>query len=512
MATFSLILLSSPGLFCGFVKISDRFSIERISLGIVSSFTLLIFVGYWLGIFGLSARIPFICISLVALVSVFFLMLRKKEVKQFKGFLILSMGTFLACWSLFPWIVKMSSQRTGLGMFTSANADSISYVAASNEFLKSGFSESHHIFPGGVNHFVHFSTPISPTILMSWISSTFTITSWEAVMPTIVVATGFAGFGLLKLMKTIFPKISTILSALISALIMCSSIMFYIIENYFLGQIFAIGVSALLLSNTIRLATKIDIYKSLYIETTLLLVLCFFSYPTFLLPFIMLSFLIGGCLSFRISLQFFKHYIIVFLMCCFTASVLSMPYFFDAIRILTFSNSVKAGYPIAPMNPFNMVLFIDEIGLSTPLKSLIFGWCFLLGCLLFPAIRQRNKSTLDFARFLILAISLFLASAFPLLRGQEYSEYQSWKFQTYLFPMVLAMTLPFLWEKLAKVKSSILYFYMIATLAIMPLSHISISKPSQIYPTKDMIYVAADSRLDKLKTLNVGLTPVMNQC
>ena len=504
ISALTLLSLVAPGLATS--KKLENLAFRGLTLGALSSFVVLNLIGYWLAIQGISVRLTFQAVAIILVGFIGLSALRAKW-KSFRVMLAFAVSVAIAgAYSLLPIISKLSSNNA-LGAYSSQNLDQISYIAIANEFIESGFQDSGHIAPGGINSFAQFGTPISPTILMTFIMSIFQISAWEAVLPTIIVAFGFATLGLVRLIEALFINLTKKTLTLISILIMSTSLISYCYINYFLGQILAIGLSAIILANSIENALGIGDSRHRFLELFLATTLAIFIYPVFLLPFLIYSSILGILVSTYNSKVYLKRYFLGQTLAIVLGLVTTIPYLFDAYKLVRYLLPITAGYPIPALNPLSMFAFIDQIGRVFEKNGLLLSWLVLSGVVVFLMFKGRSLYRDSFSASLVLSSSIIIVIFVPIFRGNSYSDYQSWKLISFFIPIILATVVPlFLPRKLGKVSHKTLGVITVLIL-FLGYTHNLKFEVSKTYPTKSMQEVLNSPLLRNVEELNVDLEP-----
>jgi hypothetical protein len=475
-------------------------------MGALSSLVALNLIGYWLAIQGISVRSAFMAVALFLCGSIVLIGLRGNW--KSLGAVIVFVTSIIAtgAYSLLPIISKLAV-NSGLGAYTSQNQDQISYIAIANEFIKSGFQESGHIMPGGINSFALYGTPVTPSILMTFIMSIFQVTAWEAVLPTIIVAFGFATLGIIRLVEALFKALSNKTLTLISILIMSTSLISYSYINYFLGQILAIGLSSIILANTVENAQGIGKSNSRFLELFFAAILAIFIYPVFLVPFLIYSFLLGILISVGKSRVLPTRYLLSQTLAILLGFIFTVPYLFYAYRLVKYLVPINVGYPIPALSPSSLLLFIDQIGKVFEKNGLILSWMAVFAFIAFRLFTGRKLYRDSFTGILTLCISIFTVIVVPIIRGDSFSDYQSWKLLSFFIPIILALAIPLLIPRKGNDISPTSFGAIVILIIFLGYTHNEKLEISTTYPTKSMQQVVDSSLLKDAKDLNVDLSP-----
>ena len=500
----TLLFLASPSLILN--KKLENLTFQRMATGVLGTLVALNLIGYWLAFQGISVRFVFQLVGLILFGFIGFAGFRANWKSLSVAIVFITSAVSAGTYSLLPIISKLASNNA-LGAYSSQNLDQISYIAIANEFIKSGFQESEHIAPGGINSFALHGTPITPTILMTFLMSIFQITAWEAVLPTIIVAFGFATLGLVRLIGALFSKLTKKSLILISILIMSTSLISYSYINYFLGQILAIGLSSIILANTIENALGIGEPKQRFLELFLATILAIFIYPVFLIPFLIYSSFLGVVVSASKSFSRLKKYVVIQTFAVLLGLITTVPYLFDAYKLLMYLLPVKAGYPIPVLNPPSMILFIGQIGQTFEKNGLLISWIIVFGIIVYALFAKRNLFKDSLAGILVLCASIAIMISVPIVRANSFSDYQSWKLLSFFIPIVLALAIPLLIPRKADDISPISFGAIVILILFLGYTHNEKLEISTTYPTKSMQQVVDSSLLKDAKELNVDLSP-----
>lgn len=504
ISSLTMLLMLGPGLFSS--NKSRDFSIRRIVLGTLGTLATINLTGYWVGIQGFSVTTVFQLIGLVLVSALGFVALRGgwKSLAFITPFTLTIVASGI--YSLLPIITKFASNG-GLGAYSTQNLDQISYIAIANEFIKTGFEDSQHLAPGGINSFAHYGTPISPTMLMTFVMSIFQISAWEAALPTLIVAFGFATLGLIRLIESLFKSMTKQNLVIIAILIMSSSLISYNYINYFLGQILAIGLSSIILANVIDSVLVIGSTKIRVVESSLATFLAVFMYPVFLVPFVGFSVLLGILVSVNRSWKAFRKYFSNQVLGISLGLLATIPYVFDAYKLIKYLLPIKAGYPLPEFSPSAIFLFIDQIGRPIEKNGLYLSWLFVFGFIGYRLIKHGDYFIDKAIARILVGLAITVMLIVPLARGNAYSEYQSWKLISYFIPIVLAVFVPLAIPR----KNDVIPRTISVTLVVLSLflgyTHNAKFQVSNVYPNKEMREVVSFAFLDGVKELNIDVTP-----
>jgi hypothetical protein len=469
------------------------------------SFAFLNVLGFFIANNSQSPKIAF-RIYFWGSVLTFSIFLFKSGLKKYKPVLLYTVFALaVATWQILPWLLILCRSGSALGMFAANNLDVVNYVAVANEYLNTGFANSHHICCADINSFALHGTPQGPTVLMGFLASGLGISSWQAATPTIIVASGFASLGVSRLVRAFYVKSDRRLATTVAAIVMMSSLISYVYLNYFLGQILAIGVSALLLANMLEYTRGIKNRKLLLLEIVALSILSIFTYPVFLIPFLILTLILALAVSFTNRKQVPLHFIIYYLAAILLGILFAFPYFAIAITLFKFLLPVVAGWPISPLNPVGMFLAPQLIGVVTPNTVLAISWIvvLLLIGMGFRRMKKRHTEKIYPGAFLIIGVAAILSV--PIIRRHGFADYQTWKLISYFLPLFLAAAIPVLFYSVSKGGDAVVLLLGITIMSTW--AYYPLSQASQSYITKEMIEASSSPDILDQKILNIDVTP-----
>lgn len=503
-------LLISGILFIPFVSKNDNNvkksltvgSLRDTSTSLMSAILIITLFTYLGGILNLSipttSFLLMILFLIIILVRIYF---QKFYFLNSKLYLLLFASTagFL---QYLPVLLQNSKKVNGLGMISKGNNDIASYAATVSEFLKSGFVNSQRLQDLDLNSFALTRSYQTPNSLLVFTSTVFHQKPYVITIPLMIFAITFCIIAIATLTQSTWPRISVKQALLIGWFVNSLAITTYIQSHYFLGQIIALGVSAMILESAFKVLADNALVKKRVIEVGVIVALSIYSYPTILIPFlgiVYLTFMLYLILS-ASDKKVAK--VKTLILGTSLGILLSLPYIKTAISLGISQSGKIAGWRLFNVNPFNWM--IGSVDSPTTMNI----WASLLIWILFVSValaiigvslRRAEGSTfvLVITSIFILVYLLFIAS-----RGNDYLAYSSWKLLSTLFPFLVAI-----------LSGAILYFYrmkfplyVIATIAII-YNPISLWSTGYISTSDDDLEIQTNTKVLSQGQLKIDLIP-----
>ena len=418
-------------------------------------------------------------------------------------FKLLAIASLIGVWQFLPGIKLAISSGVGMNMVTLNNNDIAYYAGAATEFLESGFHSSGHIASVDPNIEVFAAGYHSPFALISFMASTFQLSPWQVTTPAIGVVIGMSFLGLSRLSNSFFPELTETKAMVIGAAIIMTSFMTYIQSNYFFGQIFALTVCSIFLSNVIEFTNLPHKSPTQYLEVCFLVVISIYTYPDFLIAFDLGVILLFTFLLFRNKNLTSRSEFNKFVTAVGIGLIFSLPNLVSAVKQAILITNIKAGWPLPFLNPLNMTIWPTQIGVATPPYISVILWLIVLSLILVAIStgkpRSKNKEVAYIFAFLV-PISVFLII---FLRRQGFDDYQSWKLTSFAYPIVMAAVLPIFISSVKFGEKALWVFLGVTSSTAMTLWG---GSPGQLV-SGDLVQVSQLQRVQSLKSLNVALNP-----
>ena len=502
----SLVLIVSPGLWL-LSKVQTRLIVRNVAVRITFSFTLgfavLESISFLVAKSHVSVRAPFELYMLLGVITLILLFKRNNIQNALVALKTLALASLVGVWQFLPGIVKSNPSGAGLNMIVHVNNDVASYAEWTNEFLKSGFHSDGHLASIDLNSFALTTAYHGPTTLIALVASVFHLPTWQVMLPVIGIGIAISTLSLNRLIQAFFPTAGELKALILSATIMMTSLLTYVQLNYFLGEVLALAVSAIMISNVIEFVQYPKSRKILLVEVIALVVLGFYTYPALLLPLMILSFIF--MLTLWLVQYKFSH--ILALMSYFAAGIVgliaSLPYASTAIRLMKELSDGHFGWSLPPLNPGNILLFPDTIGSGLNSSMTVVIWLFTttLLCYFFfvSPLNSKQKRLPLFVCFSV-AISVIVVT---LARNQGFAAYDSWKLIAYTYPIFLAAALPFIFLQRKHATTIVMIMFVMSISSSILLWNTS----TPTFVSHDLASLAKNRNLERLKTLNVQIDP-----
>ena len=380
----------------------------------------------------------------VPLITTFILNLLLQREKIFEEFKLLFQkktwyALSLAFYAYAPALVNSLRNNQVLGMNSQRNNDVGFYALVAKEFLKSGLKNS-----GEVENFNTTDAVLTQhqtaNQLVAFTSKLFHLQPYECMNIVILFILFLTAYLLITLAQSINKRISVERATLIAGLVLCSPLVVYIDANYFLGEATAFVIELGLSLLALDFFRKRDLSSNFFYQLSLLLTLCIYTYPVFLILFFILIVIFviahssGNAKKFRsASLKQFVGWIILSLLAgCF----LALPYLHYAWKLVTLLSRGSFGWSIRPIDPLSIFIQTKYIDFSQPSNSLkLASWviAIILICSLISVDRVIPKQFIV-AFGIIIVLICFNTYA---IGGGDWGHYQNWKLITYFMPLFL---------------------------------------------------------------------------
>jgi hypothetical protein len=415
---------------------------RRVTTFICMNLAILDIATYTLALVGVNPRSFLqVVLPLSALFWVVSLKSHYKKIFIFAPAILLAIA--IAVWELLPSLAVSASSGVPLGMASVGNNDVAAYAVSANEFLKSGFSNSNHFVSNDMNNWTKTSAYFTPNTVISFVASIFHLRAWQVMIPVMILAVTFAILSLARLASSFFPKMSKLTAIIIGGVCMLIPLTDYMVANYFLGQVFSIGVGAIILASLTEVYRDNRLSTLQTIEIVSVTVLGVFTYPPFLIPFFIVSFCWGVGISSILQKKFNVALILKMSLAILAGELLSLPYLKTALGLMLGGMNAGGGggWHLPFLTPQAIFVWPRWIGSSQPFSFVMFLWSvFYLGAFIFiyrsniDTVRKREVGLL----FLLGNIGLV---AILYLRHMGRDNYQTWKLISYMVPIFILLLL-----------------------------------------------------------------------
>ena len=340
-----------------------------------------------------------------------------------------------AIWSISPALFLSARNGVALGMETTGNNDIAMYAMLATDYLRSGFSASHHLVGYSSNILSQKETYQGPMVLTSMIASVMGLKVWQVMSIVLCFAITYGILSFNRLALAITPELNSLMAVIIPIAIFVSPIVCYISGNYFLAQIIALGISANLLTILINFRKSRTIKTLVPFELSAITVLSAFTYPHLLLP---LSFGVTAGIVMTLALSRPRQITKILAIICSTVvglllSSLTIKNTLNFIR-QTFSMTGN-GWPLPFLTPQAIYFNRLWIGANFNLSSVVASWIIFL--ILCGVVIVRSHVEGKLKRDLLIS-GILLAFSIALLlniRHLPSNNYTNWKMISYIAPI-----------------------------------------------------------------------------
>lgn len=476
--------------------------LKDVSTSIVSSMFLITSVTF-LGAL-IKIPIPFILlITIGSFITIAFIRIYREKWHFLKWkILVLCLGTFGGFLQYFPVLIKKSKIEANLGMITHGNNDITNYTAVAGEFLHSGFSNSLHFLNLNLNSFALNYSYQTPNSLLAFTSTLFDQKPFEVSIPVMIFVIGFSIIAVGAFTQSAWSKLTCSQALFVGWLVNTLAITTYIQSHYFLAQMIALGLSAMILESAFTLLSSGELRRTSILQLGALISISLYTYPHFLIPFTVIVYLTVSLYlifspQYR-NLDLLKKYLIG----ATIGIVFSIPYLKYGIRLALNQSRVSAGWRLPELNPFFWMIGSAEKKSLLSNAMLVSMWSiFLIISLLIIRLASREKNVSSFNLVLTLVfISCYLFVV--VYRGGDFLEYSSWKLLSYLFPLLIAIVMGASLN-INKINFTV-YILLAASVTINPSTLWSIGS---ISTTKDDVAIQSDAKVLSQRELEIDLNP-----
>ena len=338
-----------------------------------------------------------------------------------------------------PVFFQNSKNVNGLGMISKGNNDIASYAATASEFLKSGFINSQSFQGLDLNSFALAYSYQTPNSLLAFTSTALNQKPFQITIPVMIFAISFCVIAIAAFTQSVWPRITLKQALLVGWFVNSLAITTYIQSHYFLGQIIALGVSAMILESAFKvLADKVFVKKRV-IEIGVIVALSIYSYPTILIPFLGIVYLILMLYLILSAPDQNVTKIKTLIIGTSLGVIVSLPYIKHAISLGIYQSGKIAGWRLFNLNPFNwMIGSVYSNTTMTSWASLLIWTFFLSLALATIGVVSRRVGGNPFV-LMIIAVFIIVNLLFTVLRGNDFLAYSNWKLLSFFFPLLIAI-------------------------------------------------------------------------
>lgn len=370
---------------------------------------------------------------------------RTLRIAGFSGSAMIVLIVALGIWSVIPAYVAIASSGAPFGVASAFNWDPAHYLLVNNNLASTGFDNSGHFANGNIGQFAAgYGYPGASAIQITMAAITG-LANWQVTMATMSVAVCFMAIALIALASEIWPRrprVAVVAGVLASLIPLVS----YTVANYFLGGIVGVACLALCLAAATRLARTRKRWVGAAIALTFAISAGIFSYPVLLVPAILALplWIIAVRLITRSRISPSWGRLIPASVAVFVVgTLLAAPAYSTALSTLkNQAANTDAGWPIAPMSAFDILLFWRPFTSTTAGWLIVASWLAVAILIMLAMVfswRRGAQQSVVISMLLLVGVVL-LALAISLQRGA--GAYSSWKMLSFLAPIGVAAVAP----------------------------------------------------------------------
>ncbi len=418
-------------------------SISRIR-NININFAATLLISYYLVYVGTPTRLVFTIVVTLLIVTQLYSKRQSRSWQNWesvkinvltKGYIFFSV--LGGIWAVLPAIYLSAKNGVLLGMSTTGNNDIAMYAMLSTDYLTSGFSASNHLVGYSANIVAQTATYQGPLLLISMFSSLLAVNAWKVMSLVMCFAISYVILGLFRLAKEIYPSLREKMGLTIAIAIVLTPLVSYTTGNYFLAQVFAIGISANLVSIIMKVRSTDIFDRADGVELAALTVLSVFMYPHLLLPAVIASSLILIFILLRskhpLNLNG-KSTLLLFVLAGLLVSALPLKNTWEFIY-QTFKMSGN-GWPLPFLTPGAIFFNRRWIGAQFSPTIVISSWVIFttiaIGIVMRSKIPVKLKKDIFIIGALVSIGTLYLLTQ----RNLPLDNYTNWKLLSYIMPIV----------------------------------------------------------------------------
>jgi hypothetical protein len=413
-------------------------------------------------------------------------------------------GLLVSIWNLFPALLVKSISSSGIGLISRGNHDNLFFASLANEFMRNGFNNTGHIFNYDLNYIASWAY-FTPTSLIYYVATSFGIPTWQATTPVILFGISYSFLALMRLTRSLLPKLNLVKSSLIVSIVLTTSIISYIIAHMYTAQIYAIGISASISANLIEHAKLRNNRNILYLEFFVLLTLAIYTYSVFLIPFLCFVLSIRILYSIKTSkfatIKVFYIYGIIILL----NGLVNKVYLKWTIDGMFQMKTGEYGWSLSSINPVSIIVFPELLTTNLPRfwPSMLFILLIFILLMFMKVVPKKNQLHRSILFLCILCIVLPLGYVY--IFGGGLGKYQNWKLVSYFVPLVLTLILGLVMTYL---RSSLTFLLILLGLVLSnPIQIWGLTpKAGAFYASEDLEELTSQYDWKSINELNIDLS------
>lgn len=513
----TLLTMFLLGLAC-FPYLSNLYTIKDkkfISRNQSSNFTMnysinlafLCIVTFPLAALGVQPKIVFNILLVLMFSRLLWVFIRIKGKLMFnlkKCFLLLPVS-LIAIYSSLPLLIKSVREYSIFNMTTIGNNDVNSYSLIASAFLTSGKYDQGKLAMHDLNNSALWVQHETPNLVISFISNLLDLPTWKIMNLVLVLAVSMAILAAIELVTILKPNMALSRVLILSSAVIISPIVNYIFLNQFLGQAFAVGISIIIISKSLKIALKEDFDRIDFIQMVSLVAVSFYAYPVLLLPILAISMVLIIYYGFTKSRGVNSSIIKGAILSATVGTLLVLPYVENSVRLFFHLDNIESGWTLNSVTPISLFANMNYSSMSLPLISEIMLWVLLGLITIFLILASKSnifdRKNLIFTVFIFLALSLAQLSK----RNFDLSYYHNWKLLSFFIPILYLLILQHTQQKNALNIIGVLAF---SISLITPFTNsVNIYPSKELVVTKDLADLSENIRLKKMESINVDLDP-----
>jgi hypothetical protein len=425
-----------------FFSIKGRDSLSSISLNYSTAFfliTLTMFYSQYLKILNVNMSVLFLnIIVLLLLVRAYLSGILFKKISLF----LLNQGlSIFPFFILVPGIYIAFKSGSDFSMISYGNNDVAYYVSVANQFINNGFTNSDLVSENDLNSDAFSNLYFTPTALISFIKVTTQIHILNVAVPILVLFGTYIIISSARLAKIMYPQIGNKTLLTVGLATLFSSLTSYIFSAFFLGHILAIGLSLNLLALILENIKQFNDKRSFIFELIMILSLCYFSYPAFLIPFIFATlgiFLILIIYNKKPLKSSYSPITIGFII----SLIVSAGYLPMSLKMLIGLSSGNYGWSIPKLDPFKFLFGLKFIPINYSNKLFLLFWLIFILFLIFSFYFSNITKYQKIQSLIVLSVCSSGVLLIVLRNNFDLTQYTSWKSFSYLLPIFLSLFIP----------------------------------------------------------------------
>lgn len=357
----------------------------------------------------------------------------------------LPLGLCLGVWVLVPPLLLLGRQGLTFGLATIGNYDLPSYVLAAENTAVAGFQNSNHVANWDMGAFWLNRGYVGVTGLINFTSAATGLPVWQATFPTMGVAVCLLVVALFALGNAVWPmaRYAVAGSVTVACLAGLSS---YTYGHFYLAGVLGLASVATSLAGATLVARKpglegfvvlaaggaLGIYCYPHLGIPVLLMLPFWA---------VLAAVLGGERG-RRTLDIVAAKSVGATLVALVLSTVALGTGANIVKAASQVGGAGAGWPLPMLSSFTALFWPMGIGDHTSLPNVVASWVVALAVAIVALLAARRRGSqvpVRLASVWLSASSLVILGTVAIY-GPE--QYQTWKMEAFLLPLVIVVTLP----------------------------------------------------------------------